>query len=156
MIRLMLTLNCLLDIMEEMKWPGAYEELYGDMDKEYPIMSEKFKDDVTILGGEETVSADRSQTGNFLAADTVSLDFGGSHLSGGMGEDHISFTGYGNTAYDDPKYFAYDFGDDPYPTIGAMDDAYAYHFQSTETKPKPNLKKKYRQNLSLIHICPYQ
>ena len=142
-----------------MAWWLAYEELYGDMDKEYPIMSEKFKDDVTILGGEETVSADRSQTGNFLAADTVSLDFGGSHLPGGMGEDHISFTGYGNTAYDDPKYFAYDFGDDPYPTIGAVDDAYAYHFPSTDSKPKPNLKdgsnQKYQEDKGIADLKSY-
>ena len=37
-----------------MAWWLAYEELYGDMDKEYPIMSEKFKDDVTIVGGAGT------------------------------------------------------------------------------------------------------
>ena len=122
-----------------MVWWLAYEELYGDMDKEYPIMSEKFKDDVTILGGEETVSADRSQTGNFLAADTVSLDFDSLTFSG-EGKDHIDFSGFAGTAYDDPKYFAYDFGDDPYPTVGSVDDVYKFHFPGTETtKPQPDL-----------------
>ena len=122
-----------------MAWWLAYEELYGDMDKEYPIMSEKFKDDVTILGGEETVSADRSQTGNFLAADTVSLDFDSLTFSG-EGKDHIDFSGFAGTAYDDPKYFAYDFGDDPYPTVGSVDDVYKFHFPGTETtKPQPDL-----------------
>ena len=122
-----------------MAWWLAYEELYGDMDKEYPIMSEKFKDDVTILGGEETVSADRSQTGNFLAADTVSLDFDSLTFSG-EGNYHIDFSGFAGTAYDDPKYFAYDFGDDPYPTVGSVDDVYKFHFPGTETtKPQPDL-----------------
>ena len=36
-----------------MAWWLAYEELYGDMDKEYPIMN---KDDVRILGGDETIT----------------------------------------------------------------------------------------------------
>ena len=108
-----------------MAWWLLYEELYGDMDKEYPIMSEKFKDDVTIVGGAGTdtieikgagdyVSAD-FPTGNLYAADTISLDFGGDDLISFVDAD----SGIGNTAYDDSKYFTYNFGDDPYPTIGS-------------------------------------
>ena len=142
-----------------MAWWLAYEELYGDMDKEYPIMSEKFKDDVTILGGEETVSADRSQTGNFLAADTVSLDFDSLTFSG-EGKDHIDFSGFAGTAYDDPKYFAYDFGDDPYPTVGSVDDVYKFHFPGTETtKPQPDLTseatQKYGEDKGIADLKDY-
>ena len=142
-----------------MAWWLAYEELYGDMDKEYPIMSVKFKDDVTILGGEETVSADRSQTGNFLAADTVSLDFDSLTFSG-EGKDHIDFSGFAGTAYDDPKYFAYDFGDDPYPTVGSVDDVYKFHFPGTETtKPQPDLTseatQKYGEDKGIADLKDY-
>ena len=142
-----------------MAWWLAYEELYGDMDKEYPIMSEKFKDDVTILGGEETVSADRSQTGNFLAADTVSLDFDSLTFSG-EGKDDIDFSGFAGTAYDDPKYFAYDFGDDPYPTVGSVDDVYKFHFPGTETtKPQPDLTseatQKYGEDKGIADLKDY-
>ena len=142
-----------------MAWWLLYEELYGDMDKEYPIMSEKFKDDVTILGGEETVSADRSQTGNFLAADTVSLDFDSLTFSG-EGKDHIDFSGFAGTAYDDPKYFAYDFGDDPYPTVGSVDDVYKFHFPGTETtKPQPDLTseatQKYGEDKGIADLKDY-
>ena len=155
-----------------MAWWLAYEELYGDMDKEYPIMSEKFKDDIVILGGDEDiVSADRSQTGNFMAADTVSFDWGsgqdhisfgtasadtlniGTPIPGGMGEDHISFSGAAGTAYH------YDFGDDPYPTLGAVNDVYAYHFPPTDTKPKPNLKEgsnqKYQEDKGIADLKSY-
>ena len=53
-----------------MAWWLAYEELYGDMDKEYPIMS---KDDVTILGGDETITFTGMSTA-IGAADTISFD----------------------------------------------------------------------------------
>ena len=36
-----------------MAWWVLYEELYGDMDKEYPIMNIGIRSDVTIEGGEE-------------------------------------------------------------------------------------------------------
>ena len=142
-----------------MAWWLLYEELYGDMDKEYPIMSEKFKDDVTIVGGAGTdtieikgagdyVSAD-FPTGNLYAADTISLDFGG--------DDFISFgdadSGIGNTAYNDSKYFTYDFGDDPYPTIGSalytstnspVQDYSGRSWEDIE-KPQPDLTREQTQ-----------
>ena len=147
-----------------MAWWLAYEELYGDMDKEYPIMN---KDDVTIIGGEseDTVTFNVPE-GAVGAADTISLDldgvssvnYFGSYLPGGMGDDHINFTGSGNTAYDDPKYF-YKFGDDPYPTIGAVDDVYAHHFPGTETKPEPDLTKdetrKYQEDKGIKDLKDY-
>ena len=81
-----------------MAWWLAYQELYGDMDKEYPIMKQKEKEkDVTILGGDtdDTITFTSDSVG---AADTISIDFGsaspdtvniGTPLPGGMGEDHI-------------------------------------------------------------------
>ena len=56
-----------------MAWWLAYEELYGDMDKEYPIMS----DNDTIGIGTDVIGA----------ADTVPFNFGGA------GEDVVIFGG---------------------------------------------------------------
>ena len=143
-----------------MAWWLAYEELYGDMDKEYPIMSKKDKDVVTfpvkdgvVTFGSTTISTAAgndtieiksnydwdddgfSVTGNpFASADTLNLDFSGigsvygaadtvtftgSHLLGGMGNDHIDFSGFAGTAYDDNKYYAE--GYDPYPPVLEVD-----------------------------------
>ena len=140
-----------------MAWWLAYEELYGDMDEEYPIMS---KDDVTILGGDDVVTFNVPE-GVVGAADTINL---GSAFPGGMGEDHISFNinpGLANTVYDDPKYYhVADFGDDPYPTIGAVDSIYAHHFPGTEQdKPKPDLNgqshQKYQEDKGLEDLKSY-
>ena len=155
-----------------MAWWLAYEELYGDMDKEYPIMSDKKESEdweKTELGVGEEIYENllpedwRDQVG---AADTVSFDygfgvdsfmtgevdtgtlnlgyvtgsaspdtitFGGSHLPGGMGEDHISInSGAASTAYDDPNYYA--------------------------TKPQPNLKyqqQKYGEDKGIADLKDY-
>ncbi len=135
-----------------MAWWLAYEELYGDMDKEYPIMS---KDDVTILGGDETITFTSDGVG---AADTISIDFGdaspdtlnfGTPLPGGMGEDHLSFNfnpGLAHTAYDDPKYYA-----------SAVD--FAVDSMVSGTKPKPNLKgsshQKYQEDKGIADLKDY-
>ena len=140
-----------------MAWWLAYEELYGDMDEEYPIMS---KDDVTILGGDgdDTITFTSDGVG---AADTVSLDqswwvddgfsvtgnptassdditFIGSRLPGGMGEDHISFNvGAANTAYHFPATPSY----------------------SKHAKPLPNLKgssnQKYKEDKGIADLKDY-
>ena len=155
-----------------MAWWLAYEELYGDMDKEYPIMSDKKESEdweKTELGVGEEIYENllpedwRDQVG---AADTVSFDYGfgvdsfmtgevdsgtlnlgymagspapdtihigGSHLPGGMGEDHISInSGAASTAYNDPKYYA--------------------------TKPQPNLKyqqQKYGEDKGIADLKDY-
>jgi len=66
-------------------------------------------------------------------ADTVS--FSGSHLWGGVGEDHITFGGFDNY--------------DPYPTVGSVD----------EFKPKPNLKgpshRKYQEDKGIKDLSDY-
>ena len=164
-----------------MAWWLAYEELYGDMDKEYPIMSKDEKDDVVTLGsttisgaaGDDTIEIKGnydwgddgfSITGNPTASpDTINLDFSsvaaadtvsytGSRLWGGMGEDHISFSGLAGTAYDDSKYYAYDFGDDPYPTVSAFPT-----FKNA--KPVPDLKsgstQKYQEDKGIADLKDY-
>ena len=65
-------------------WSLLYEELNGTMDETYPIKEEGMKDDY--------VSADRSQTGNYLAADTVRFNFS-------SGEDGLIFSGIDNSLY---------------------------------------------------------
>ena len=165
-------------------WSLAYEELYGDMDKEYPIMKKKEdENEVTFLGGmdDDTVSAELP-TGNFYAADTVSLSshwwdddgfsivgnplytassdgidtinfrtdgypgsiddintYAGSHVVGGMGNDHISF-----------NY-------DHYPSIGSGSTASAeYGFPP---KPQPDLDssvhRKYQEDKGIKDLSDY-
>ena len=47
----------------------------------------------------DTITLGGSDTFNF-----------GTHLPGGMGEDHITFSGTASTAYDEPKYYADEHG----------------------------------------------
>ena len=158
-----------------MAWWLVDSILKGTLDEDYPIMSNK-NDDVTILGGEEDNSRVSAElpTGNVYAADTVSFDYnwwaddgfsvtgnpsaspdtlnlGYSHLPGGMGNDHISFIGTGNTAYDDNKYYAE--GYDPYPAVNGVDTF------SVDTKPKPNLKsgstQKYQEDKGIADLKDY-
>jgi len=157
-------------------WSLLWSEINGTMDEDYPIMSKKEKD-VTILGGDanDTVTfnvpedavgaADTINIGSpiFGAASSDTIDFGGDHLPGGMGQDHISFNydvGLSSTASDASvsAFDTLDFGD-PYPTMGAVDDAYAYHFPPTDTKPKPNLKnasnQKYQEDKGIADLKSY-
>ena len=160
-------------------WSLLYDEMYGPDDEIKFVKNKKEKEkEVTILGGEtneygqehskyyydydrndpdaknpftESITFSSDVVG---AADTVNF---GTHIPGGMGEDHISF---GNTAYDQPKYFASSFGDDPYPTIGAVDSIYAHHFPGTEQdKPKPDLNgqshQKYQEDKGLEDLKSY-
>ena len=147
-----------------MAWWLAYEELYGDMDKEYPIMN-KNDDDMVILGGTDEGKGDGadsidfnqswwegdgfSVTGNpfgnpFTSPAPDTLNITGSRVAGAMGEDHISFDrGAANTAYDDNKYYAD--GYDPYPTVGSL-------------KPQPNLKyksQKYGEDKGIADLKDY-
>ena len=164
-------------------WSLLHEELNGTMDETYPIkkgdkMTDKNKDDVTILGGDETITFTVPEDA-VGAADTISIDFGdagsdtlnfGDPFAGGMGEDHISISGSSGTAFDDPKYYhVADFGDDPYPTISAMhgfddhqhdvDDVYKFHFPGTEQdKPKPDLNfksQKYQEDKGIADLKDY-
>ena len=101
-----------------MAWWLAYEELYGAMDKEYPIMSDKkdskewekielgvgedIYEDLLPKGWDEPGAADTVDF-NVSSFDAGTLNLGyqygsaspdtihiGSHLPGGMGDDHIT------------------------------------------------------------------
>jgi len=80
----------------------------------------------------------------FGGSDTINL--GPTRLPGGMGEDHISISGYAGTQYNDNKYYVD--GYDPYPTVGSLD----------EFKPQPNLKfksQKYQEDKGIADLKDY-
>ncbi len=99
------------------------------------------------------------------AADT--LNFGGSNLPGGLGEDHISFSGVAGTQWDDPKYYA---RTDGYPgsvrdalrfshegpsTINFGDDPYV---TAPDVKPEPNFNyksQKYEEDKGIADLQNY-
>ena len=78
-----------------MAWWLAYEELYGDMDKEYPIMSDN--DTIKLGIGTDAIGA----------ADTVPFNFGGAGedvvIFGGDSSDTISVHGAQDFLYCAPK-----------------------------------------------------
>ena len=65
-----------------------------------------------------------------------------------MGKDHIDFSGFAGTAYDDPKYYAspinYNLAADPYPTVGLIDDTIGLGTTASAEygfPPEPNLSE---------------
>ena len=145
-----------------MAWWLLDSVINGTLDEDYPIMS-KNEDDVVILGGEssdtitftsdgigaaDTISLDQSWweddgfsvTGNPAGSSQDTLNLGPTRLAGGMGEDHISFSGIAGTQYDDPKYYAD--GVNPY-----------------STKPQPDLKgpshHKYQEDKGIVDLKDY-
>ena len=66
-----------------MAWWLAYEELYGNMDEEYPIMKKREDESEVTSASDEIVSADLP-TANYYAAETVPFDWS-------AGDDTISF-----------------------------------------------------------------
>ena len=70
-----------------------------------------FKPDSLTFG---TALPDVVTLGADTGTDTLNIGYG-SHVPGGMGEDHITFnwnsaSGLANTAYDEPKYYADEHG----------------------------------------------
>ena len=66
------------------------------------------------------------------------------NLQGAAGEDHLRIN----------------FSDDPYPTVGMVDDVYAHHFPGTEKeKPQPNLTdgstQKYKEDKGIADLKSY-
>jgi len=163
-------------------WSLLYEELYGDMDKEYPIVNKK---NVTVLGGDYTHSPyyyeynrndpDRKDPfeGASYDADTLNLgtlsqsapggndtiSFTDSGVYGGLGEDHFQIeSGLAHTAYDDPKYYATN--NSYYWWDGGIEDSvYQHHYPPTEMKPKPDLKgssnQKYQEDKGIKDLKDY-
>ena len=153
-------------------WSLLHSEMNGTMDEDYPIMNQK---------DDDYVSADRSQTGNFLAAESVSFDFNVNV------DNDVIFTGAGNTALlpsdTDPFWYgdggAYGnyvsslsgqdritFRTDGYP--GTIEDASTYTGHDTISfgvsewerieKPQPNLKyksQKYQEDKGIADLKDY-
>ena len=162
-----------------MAWWLAYEELYGDMDKEYPIMSDKKESNdwekIELGVGEEIYENLLPEDWRVGAADTVSMnaesfmvgedDFGGtlnlgymagsaapdtihlggSHLPGGMGEDHISINaGAANKPEPNLKYQQQKYGEDK--GIADLKDYVSSTYSGHYTNGSSNV-----QTLDLIH-----
>ena len=110
--------------LEQSWWENDGHSLVGN-----PYYAPAGEDIITFTGVDSSVAA----------ADTVS--FTGSRLPGGMGEDHISFSGLAGTQYDDPKYYA------------GVDSL------NLNTKPKPNLKsgstQKYQEDKGIADLKDY-
>ena len=68
-----------------MAWWLAYEELYGNMDEEYPIMKKTEDESEVTSASDDLVTADLP-TGNYYGAETVPFDWG-------AGKDSVYFTG---------------------------------------------------------------
>ena len=141
---------------------GTLDEDYPIMSKDKVTIFGGGGNDTISLESSENATADyitfTGLSSAVAAADTISLDYswwdddgfsitgnpgdtgsdtinlGYTHLPGGMGTDHISLNvGAGNTAYDDPKYYA--------------------------TKPQPDLKsgstQKYQEDKGIKDLKDY-
>ena len=90
----------------------------------------------------DTINFSAGDALNFGAAESVTI---GSGLLGGMGNDHIDFSGIAGTQYDDPKYYAsaVDF------SVGSM---------GSSKKPQPDLKyksQKYQEDKGIADLKDY-
>ena len=158
-------------------WSLLHSEMNGTMDEDYPIMSKEYVDghgDVHSVNSVDmriTEAANQSEWNDFFSKDDSSTKnvtvLGGSDISsdtlnfgtplpGGMGEDHISFTGpridasgIAGTQYDDPKYY--------YTGLEYPDGLYSYY--NPDTKPKPNLNlastQKYQEDKGIKDLKDY-
>ena len=127
-----------------MAWWLAYEELYGDMDKEYPIMTK----------GEEHSDSYYDYNRNDVNLDNPFTD----PKDRERAEKVVGK--YPRQVWPSSK-------DDCYPTVGSMereacgtqvDDVYAHHFPGTDTKPEPNLKyksQKYEEDSGIKDLKDY-
>ena len=178
-------------------WSLAHSILNGTLDEDYPIMNTD--DEKAVVEAKKknpdksdsyfdydrngdmpnpfsTLSDNDDQIAHHVnAASSDTLNFG-TPIPGGMGEDHINLSGVAGTQYDKPEYYARDFGDDPYPTLGsiedrplsqkAVDEVYAHHFPGTPTdmmdgvppKPQPDLNyksQKYQEDIGIKDLKDY-
>ena len=123
-----------------MAWWLAYEELYGDMDKEYPIMTDK---------------VEHSDSYYDYNRNDVSLD--------------NPFTDPKDRERAEKVVGKIPLKDDCYPTLGStvgitttltkeVDEVYAHHFPGTDTRPEPNLKyksQKYEEDAGIKDLKDY-
>jgi len=146
-------------------WSLLYDELYGDggMTREkydyddkgpgvafststFPDRSDQdfWKEDGISLTGNPTACADTISFGNPAIV--------GSRVPGGMGEDHISFSGgLDTTAQDFPQYYS-----DIHGMVAGVDP---FVPDLSHRKPAPNLKstvsKKYQEDVGIKDLKDY-
>ena len=121
-----------------MAWWLAYEELYGDMDKEYPIMTK----------GEEHSDSYYDYNRNDVNLDNPFTDPKDRERAEKVVGKY-------------PKQVWPSLKDDCYPTLGStkeVDEVYAHHFPGN-TKPEPNLKgaavQKYQEDIGIKDLKDY-
>ena len=148
---------------------GKLDEEYPIMNKKdtkvTPLESDEY-DPITTLGGEssDTITFTSDGVG---AADTLNINLGdygkdvvtfgvdttpagsdtlnfGTQIPGGMGVDHINFSGLAGTQYDDPQYYA-----------SAVD--FALDSMGSSTKPQPDLTRshKYEEDKGIKDLKDY-
>ena len=121
-----------------MAWWLAYEELYGDMDKEYPIMTK----------GEEHSDSYYDYNRNDVNLDNPFTDPKDRERAEKVVGKY-------------PRQVWPSLKDDCYPTLGStkeVDDVYAHHFPGN-TKPEPDLKgaavQKYKEDTGIKDLKDY-
>ncbi len=154
-------------------WSLAYEVLYGDLDKEYPIMNTDQKDDTgnTFVG----ILQRREQLKKMLEEDRMAADKNAEfNVSGEWDKDHLSV--YGNNGL----------SNDPYPSAMSEESPWVYespdggktvtrrkpgddytkkeviqgdYYEGDKKKPAPNLKgpshQKYQEDKGLEDLKSY-
>ena len=121
-----------------MAWWLAYEELYGDMDKEYPIMTDK----------DEHSDSYYDYNRNDVNLDNPFTDPKDRERAEKVVGKY-------------PRHVWPSLKDDCYPTLGStkeVDEVYAHHFPGTDTKPEPNLKyksQKYEEESGIKDLKDY-
>ena len=121
-----------------MAWWLAYEELYGDMDKEYPIMTDK----------DEHSDSYYDYNRNDVNLDNPFTDPKDRERAEKVVGKY-------------PRQVWPSLKDDCYPTLGStkeVDDVYAHHFPGTDIRPEPNLKyksQKYEEDSGIKDLKDY-
>ena len=121
-----------------MAWWLAYEELYGDMDKEYPIMTDK----------DEHSDSYYDYNRNDVNLDNPFTDPKDRERAEKVVGKY-------------PRQVWPSLKDDCYPTLGStkeVDEVYAHHFPGTDIRPEPNLKyksQKYEEDSGIKDLKDY-
>ena len=121
-----------------MAWWLAYEELYGDMDKEYPIMTDK----------DEHSDSYYDYNRNDVNLDNPFTDPKDRERAEKVVGKY-------------PRQVWPSLKDDCYPTLGStkeVDEVYAHHFHGTDIRPEPNLKyksQKYEEDSGIKDLKDY-
>ena len=131
-------------------WSLAASVLDGTLDEDYPIMYGPDDEEEYVknknVEGKSDYYFDYDRNGdmpNPFSTLSDNDDQIAHHITGGMGEDHISFS-----VSDGSEYRG---------SVG-VDDVYAYHYPGTDSKPEPNLDfkaQKYQEDKGIKDLKDY-